>query len=268
MIEDITPKDWNELNEMLWEWSWIKNENRCSPYVAFRGLSQNHDNLSTSLQRLDPSNTWLNDNELLSRERRLIDNFRLYASEHESIGPSDWDILMLAQHYKLPTRLLDWTSNPYVALFFATQNSDKFNENGAIWCVLRNKTNSTLPKPFDNMLAKQQGYNLFYLETLKNKFNRLEEFDNQSKEALIWFEPPSSNSRFVNQYAFFSVMPGVRTSTSEWLKRHPECYRIVIIPKELKIEIKERLSIMNISQRTMYPGLEGVAKWLTEFYSK
>ena len=259
----LSPKDWEELNKLLWKKSWNPKKEKINPYVAFRGLSENYDNLKTSIQRIGS----FSESELATRERRLIDNFRIYASEHCTLGSSDWDVYMIAQHYGLPTRLLDWTSNPYVALFHATQNSDKLCKDGEIWYVLRDKTNATLPPPFDALLKGQQGYNLFYLETLKNKFKKLEQFDKQSKEALIWFEPPSSNSRFVNQYAFFSVMPGIATSTSEWLKRHSGCYFIVRIPASLKHEIRERLKIMNISHRTMYPGLSGVAKWLKEFYS-
>lgn len=258
------PNTWEELDSFLWKNSWNPKNKKINPYVAFRGLSEDYGNLKTSIQRIGS----FSEKDLESIERRLIDNFRIYATEHCTLGDSDWDVLMLAQHYGLPTRLLDWTSNPYVALFHVTQNVEKYEKDGIVWCVFRDKTNATLPSPFNTMLKKQQGYSLFYLETLKSKFKKLEEFDEQSKEALIWFEPPSSNPRFVNQYAFFSIMPGVATSTSEWLKRHSECHCVIKVPAFLKNEIRERLSIMNISHRTMYPGLEGVAKWLKAFYSK
>ncbi len=161
-----------------------------------------------------------------------------------------------------------WTSPTplYVALYFATENLDKTKKDGIVWCVKRDKTNTLLPKPFDKMLKAQKGYNLFYLENLSKHFKNMETFDKESKEALLWFEPPSSNPRFINQYAFFSVMPGVGTSTSEWLKRNKDCYMMVTIPSTLKDEIRKRLAIMNITKRTIYPGLDSVSKWLEAFY--
>lgn len=258
------PANWKELDTLLWQRSFDAGTQRYKPYVAFRGLPKNYGNLRTGLQRLaDPP---LPAAELEKRERRLIDSFSMYAREHFSLGTSDWDVLLLAQHYRLPTRFLDWTSSPYAALFFATEDSSRDSDDGLIYCVERAQSNSSLPSPFKEILERQRT-GLFSLEILKENFPCLEEFDKCPHDALIWFEPPSLSPRIVNQYAYFSVMPGVESSHSGWLERYQNWHWVIPIPTALKPEIRQRLQVMNITHRVMYPGLEGIAQWLKAYYS-
>jgi hypothetical protein len=72
-----------------------------------------------------------------SRELQLFNEFRRLASPFvdSSKLSSDWDWLFAAQHHGLPTRLLDWTSNPLVAAYWACQPSPHGKRDGEIIAV-------------------------------------------------------------------------------------------------------------------------------------
>jgi hypothetical protein len=71
----------------------------------------------------------------------------------------------------------------------------------------------------------------------------------------------------VNQFALFSMMssPGVRLD--EWLeKQKSRPARRIIIPAEVKWEIRDKLDQANITERVLLPGLDGLAQWLRRHY--
>ena len=199
------------------------------------------------------------------KEPRLIDRFRVYAREHLIYGTTDWDVILLGQHHGLPTRLLDWTSSPLVALYFATEKEEL--SDGEVWCVRRREFNNELPGELQEII-KNTPTNLFRTEMLAKSFPCIKNFSSLSEKRkfIIFFEPPSICQRIVNQFSLFSVMSNATDETDEYLKEHEQnCWK-VIIPKNLKQEIRERLSVMNINSRTMFPGLDGTAAWLRSYY--
>ena len=140
-METIKVKSWNDLQDKLFKDSWNKEYKKyISPYV-FRGLNDKRHNPNTTLIRLGCGRPDLNSVELA-----LVRNFRKYALLSVPRSDCIWHLLSSAQHHGLPTRLLDWTYSPLVAIHFATADADKFNKDGAIWAVHFKETHKYLPK--------------------------------------------------------------------------------------------------------------------------
>ena len=108
---------------------------------------------------------------------------------------------------------------------------------------------------------------LFSVEMLES-IQRLSEFDSLARhdDFVLFFEPPSLDSRIVNQGAIMSVMPGPELLLSEFLRDRPDLYHRVIIPKELKWEVRDKLDQDNVTERMLFPGLDGLSRWLKRYY--
>jgi FRG domain-containing protein len=259
LMEDILVSSWDELTERLYEESWKEPLGRFRSSFAFRGMSEASHDLRTSLSRLAEAGERL--------EGHLLRNFRKYARRDAVPDDSMWNWLALAQHHGLPTRLLDWTYSPYVAMHFATVNLEKYTVDGVIWCVDFVKSNELLPKKLKAIL-KEEGSNALTVDMLNRVGATLADFDRLWKEDfVVFFEPPSLDDRIVNQFALFSMMSDPTARLDFWLAAHPALYRRLVIPAQLKWEVRDKLDQANITERVLFPGLDGLSSWLKRYYT-
>jgi hypothetical protein len=259
MINDITVSSWEELQNELFRNTWDNKINRFrSPYI-YRGLSCKDYDLKTSLIRLGGNYPEL--------EPHLLRNFKKYAHRDASPGNSIWNWLAVAQHHGLPTRLLDWTYSPYVALHFATADFQSFDNDAAIWCVNNVKTNEFLPGKLREVIA-EEGSNVFTADMLEPVCSSLKELGKlKEKEFVLFLEPPSLDQRIIHQFALFSIMSSPEAELHTWLEEHPGLYFRVIIPAKLKWEVRDKLDQANITERVLFPGLAGLSQWLKRHYT-
>jgi hypothetical protein len=258
-VRDIRVTSWNNLTDQLFEESWQESLGRFRSNFAFRGMSNADFDLRTSLMRLG--------GVFAKQEGHLLRNFRKYALRTAVAGDSIWNWLAVAQHHGLPTRLLDWTYSPYVAMHFATEQLARFDLDGVIWCVDYMQTNRLLPQELQEVLA-DEGSHVFTVDMLDRVSSTLAGFDELAREDfVIFFEPPSLDDRIVNQFALFALMSSASARLDDWLVHHPQMFRRIIIPAELKWEVRDKLDQANITERVLFPGLDGLSRWLKRYYS-
>ena len=147
-----------------------------------------------------------------------------------------------------------------------TSNTERFNIDGVIWKVDFVKVNQLIPEPLNSLLSKEK-CNAFTVEMLESEFSNVQKFDEKIGTGnVLFFEPPSIDERIVNQFALFSIMSNATSILDDWLINHPDVYRRIIIPSHLKWEIRDKLDQANITERVLFPGLDGLARWLKRHY--
>jgi hypothetical protein len=156
-------------------------------------------------------------------ERDILYQFKRYARvllEHDI--KNDWELLAAAQHHGLPTRLLDWTSNPLVAAFFATEGQDETDRAiyvlNAFWIVDTTKYRSPL----------------------------------QVRDVGV-FQPGHITGRIAAQAGHFTIHP----RPAEPLDRRT--IDKLIIPKRLRRAFQFMLHNYGIHRGTLFPDLDGQA---------
>jgi FRG domain len=257
-------ENWADLQNYLFD-EYESDKDRFRSKYAYRGVSKIEYRLKTSLQRIGrvPSEV----------ESHLIRNFQKYSplntlsSNHNNI----WNWISLGQHHGLPTRLLDWSFSPNIALHFMTDNISTFDVDGVIWMVDFIEMKNHLPTILQTEFAQKKvlSFSTTELElALGSSIDEVQDFNKKNGDGLIFFEPPSIDDRIVNQFALFSFMLNPNTDKLFWLEQHPTLFKKIIIPHSLKWEIRDKLDQANITERIIYPGLDGISKWLSRWYSE
>ena len=211
----------------------------------------------------------------------------------ESIPKSDLVTLALMQHYGVPTRLLDVTRSPYVALYFAVRDALK-DVDAAVWAFNPiNIRTTSLRRVFrkDQKLQKQIGrfYDPRAAFTRQELFKKwfmpdLSSLDLQNPDSLrhheiiIDLEPFTMNPRLTIQQGLFLVsgspcktfeetlvdlLQEIESQIGETGGREPSVFKIVI-PGNLRRPLMRHLEKMNITATSLFGGLEGFAISLRE----
>lgn len=261
---EVVAASWSHLQELLFDASWNDDIKRHRSRHAFRGHSVASYKLEPGLMRIG-GDYW-------ERERHLLRNFKKYAHRNVVERDSFWHWLSVAQHHGLPTRLLDWTYSPLVALHFSTHSIADFGSDGCVWKVDYDEIHKHLPAGLRTTLANE-GAQIFTVDLLDKSVPDLRKLDDMRSDLadfVIFFEPPSIDDRIVNQFAYFSVASSPKLIVDDWLSlvKAPAAWTKIIVPAALKWEVRDKLDQANLSERVLFPGLDGLSQWLKRHYTK
>lgn len=200
--------------------------------TVFRGQRDSTWKLIPSLLRQikDPSIDW----ETLEEE--LVSRFKKMALPFVSQLPlTDVDWVALAQHHNLPTRLLDWSESPLIALFFALEKDPCKDSDGTVW-IGRFRLAEAQTSDFDGLLD------------------------------LVYF-PTVTTLRMTSQRGCFSVhrLP-TELEEFETLENRTEDTKYeflrIDIPFQHKESMRSELASMGVDYLTIYPDLDGLSRKL------
>lgn len=258
MIEEITLTSIGQLIE-------FSSQNTIGKYpimnFTYRGQKVATYKLASSLKRSSNSN-------LEYIENRTLNNFKKYGQNFNSeLCDSVWKNMIIAQHHGLPTRLLDFSVSPLVALYFALTDVDT-NDTAAVWAISHVKLHDLLPHKYKEMLRKHMGrsFTVDMLNELKltiSEYNR-----DMGNSSILFIEPPSIDQRIINQFSHFALIPNALDPMDDFLQQLtiPGVTYKFLIPPSKKRVFRQQLDTMNITERTLFPGLDGIASYLARRY--
>jgi len=222
---------------------------------VFRGQSDMRWSLQPTLARLLNAKSGMNRIRAFEIEDMALKEFQAQAHLHLSVQvlSQTTDMLgwwTLMQHYRAPTRLLDWTACSNVAAYFAVE--ENWDTDGVIWVVK--------VSDLDRAMLKRCGPNVaMTVGSLNDIFN-----NPNGDDRLRIIRRNLNTERMIAQQAGFSVsndpLADHAIVTDEAMSStNSEAFYKLVIPRKLKPEFLWRLRTLNISPAALFPGLDGIA---------
>ena len=258
-MKEVVINSFEQLQDLVFATCWDEKTQRYRNNFVYRGVPDASFALTSKLSRICGHD--------LSLEGSIIRSFKKYGYADVKDCATFWQVLAMGQHYGLPTRLLDWTYSPLVAAHFATEDIFMYDRDGAIYCMDMCERKKDLPECLSQELTMTRAQS-FTVTMLERHATNLEEFEALSdKPFFIFYEPASQSNRMSNQYALFSMCSKKEYSIEDLIDENDTSLYKIIIPKNVKLEIRDKLDYINISERLIYPGLDGICSWITRRYA-
>lgn len=220
--------------------------------VWYRGHSDHSWKLESGYERLKKP----------PKEISLVNEFRQNANflldKHTPKNDFDW--LFLMQHYGVPTRLLDWSESPLVALYFAVVSETRGakKKDGALWVLDPGKLNTNTNAKKDPYIpAFEEGEYMDDFETIK--------IDSGSSAGLMPIAAIATrnNPRIQAQLGTFTISRSKTPIEDVGDKSHVHKY---VIPKDSKPIVAEELKLLGLGKFQIFPELASIGEKIKESY--
>lgn len=179
----------------------------------------------------------------------MIKRFRQVAASRIRDQPRhEWEWVCLAQHHGVPTRLLDWSENPLIALYFAVEKdaSDRGNVDGKLF--------SLDPETLNEATAgRSMGVRLLGQDPELNDYLPGSPSTKRGGVAVV---APQSFDRIVAQNGVFTVTHYLDSGTLQ--DSCPAAFEEFLIPQIAKASLRNELKSLSITPSTVYPDLEHI----------
>jgi hypothetical protein len=145
---------------------------------------------------------------------------------------NDWERATIAQHYGVPTRLLDWSENPLVGLYFAIEDNNYDIEDGVIW-VFEDKTAVA-----GNVASLRDGPRQL----------------NYPRPYRAWKDLQIKIPRAISQRGSLTSQPDLSIAFDEQkFDQNTQSLRKFMVPKQTKRQLRNQLKILGITEERLFP---------------
>lgn len=256
----------------------IFTQNPVSISFLYRGLSNANYELLPGLfrkKKIDYDNEGhFVENDIYLKwgtELSILQSFILEASGILSLNTSDltrW--AEYAQHYGVPTRFLDWSKNPLVALYFACCNNQ--DQNGKVWLLHARNYTYSFPKQTDenrektryemieSMIKENKGFDYPLLYTPYYVDQRMSA---QSSYFMVWGTKQEKLETLLDDEKYSMVLPEEETGIRTFGEHQKEALLFpFFIRANKKSFLLNELNTVGINEKTLFPGLDGIGKYV------
>lgn len=239
-----TLNEFTELVESIRaEWD-FEPDDLCKPW--FRGQQRKHWELVPSLVRINGFDRETEDDireEFATRAPAL--------SRYEPLPTNDWDLYFLMQHYGAPTRLLDWTDSPVIALYFAVRDNPGYYDS-AVWMLDAYELNRSVAKKNEVISPSAQGVSKKDADRvapwLPERWSKAE----IPEDPLAIF-PTHIARRISSQRACFTIHGTRKLGFSRFARGSEPCLKKIILPGRCVRNIRLSLEQIGIDDTDLPP---------------